>query len=378
MTDRPFVLIVDDDPAQESFALLLAKYGVEAQHVLPDEVTFDDLGRVSLLLIDEYIEHWPERERVKDQPALYVRDGVALAAVLRAQLERRGPVISDSTPSRTAVVLRTGHLEHLASGLPRQLWSPAVASRYDLEWVVQKSVPADKVAAIAHAAAALPTEWDPANPAEQRGWLALGETGWAVEAMAHIEECRPPWSTLSATSAGRLWLSWFMQRVLPFSTFLVDDVRASAYLGLRSGALDEILASRSELALKLEGTKYTGQLSDFAGRRWWRAGISAARAELLEDSGGRGPLDAAVRITDVQGAQLDQLGLSYPVFTINNDYETSSEPIEVTQAVRLQPDGWPSYADDPWLARSDIDHEPELAKLIVLDDRAGNIHDGNQ
>ncbi|CCG02453.1 hypothetical protein [Blastococcus saxobsidens] len=378
MTIRPYVLIIDDDPAQEAFALQLSRHGVDADHVFPDDVSTRHLERAALVLIDEYLERWPAREKLKDHPTLFIRDGVALAAVLRAQLEHRGPNISDSTPSRTAVALRTGHLSHLASGLPRHLWSPAVASRYDLEWVAEKSAAPDTLAAIALAAAALPETWDPTKPVQQREWLSLADTPWAADALAQIEQCRPPWSTLSATSAGRLWLAWFLQKVLPFPTFLVDDLRAAAYLGLREEALDQVVASATDLSSRLGGAVYTGQLSGFAGRRWWRAGLAAFRRQLLAESGGRGPADAAERIIEAHGAPLEVLGLTYPVFTIDRNYQTSSRPIEVTDALRLQPDGWPSYADDPWLARDDVDDEPELAKLIVLDDRqegAGDAED---
>lgn len=369
MTDQPYVLIIDDDPAQEAFALRLSRHGVQAEHVFPGDVSTRQLEKAALILIDEYLETWPARDELKGHPSLYIRDGVALAAVLRAQLENRGPNISDPTPSRTAVTLRTGHLGHLAAGLPRHLWSLAVASRYDLEWVAEKTAEAETLAAIALAAAALPETWDPTNPVQQQEWLGLAQASWTTDALAHIEQCRPPWSTLSATSAGRLWLAWFLQRILPFPTFLVDDLRAAAYLGLEEQALNEVVAGETALSRRLVTAEYTGQLSRFAGRRWWRAGLTAFRRELFAEAGSRGPADAARRIMEQHGAPLRALGLDYPVFTIDHHYETSKRPVEVTDAVRLQPDGWPSYADDPWLARADVQDQPELAKLIVLDDR---------
>ena len=45
-------------------------------------------------------------------------------------------------------------------------------------------------------------------------------------------------------------------------------------------------------------------------------------------------------------------------------------PIEISQAVRLQPDGWPAYADVPWLALSLVDDSSnDLCRLVVSDDR---------
>ena len=327
------------------------------------------------MLVDEYLEDWPGREQVKGSPALFVRDGVALAAVLRAELEKRGPHIADPVASKTAIVLRTGHLGNLASGLPRHLWSPAVASRYDLEWVAEKSADAKDFASIAIAAARLPDRWDPADPTAQLEWLALPNGAWAEEAILQIEQCRPPWSALSSNSAGRLWLAWFMQKILPFPTFLVDDLRAAAYLGLRSDALDEVLASATPMGRQLETVVYRGELANFDGRRWWRAGIAAIRRDLLEQSRGRRPRDAADQLSRVLGFDLNALNLDYPVFTINFEYQTLPEPVEAADAVRLQPDGWPAYADDPWLSCEDVSDEPELAKLIVLSDREEFGHD---
>ena len=66
------------------------------------------------------------------------------------------------------------------------------------------------------------------------------------------------------------------------------------------------------------------------------------------------------------------------MFQIDADYNVVDEPLEITEAVRLQPDGWPSYADDPWLATTSIDAEDSLAKLIVIDDRADVVEDGGE
>jgi hypothetical protein len=161
-----------------------------------------------------------------------------------------------------------------------------------------------------------------------------------------------------------------MQSILPFSTFLVDDLRAAAYLGLRADALDALIADGSSLSSRLEAVQYAGQLDKFSGRRWWRSGVVALRDELLIESGGRGAIDAAARLSEMRGGSLDELGLAYPVFAINEEYEVVKDPVEITSAVRLQPDGWPAYADDPWLGRKDLEDAPDLARLVVLDDRA--------
>lgn len=384
MTGQPFVLLVDDDPKQEAFALALSAHGVEAKHVLPDDLKAEDLNRASLVLIDEFIATWTARETVKDNVGLFVRDGVALAAVLRSALDGRGPSHEVTPrPRNTALVLRTGHLEILAGGTPAFIRPMTVASRHDLEWVAEKGqVDSDtlaRFAALAAATAALPTAWgDPTDPTAQLQWLALEEQPWRDDAIAQIELCRPPWTVLAATSAGRWWLSWFIQRILPFPTFLVDDQRAASYLGLKPSALDVLLGGDSEAATVLKQAEYTGQLAGFAGRRWWRPGIAAVKKLALEAADGRSVIHIASALATLHGADLEALGLRHPVFQIDVDYNTVDEPLEITEAVRLQPDGWPSYADDPWLATTSIDVEDSLAKLIVIDDRADVADSGGE
>lgn len=384
MTAHPFVLLVDDDPTQEAFALALSAHGVEAKHVLPDELTAGDLDRASLVLIDEFIANWSAREAVKDDVGLFVRDGVALAAVLRSALDGRGPSHETRpTPKNTALVLRTGHLEVLAGGTPAFIRPMTVASRHDLEWVAEKgqvdAATLARFAALAVATAELPTEWaDPTDPTAQLEWLGLARQPWRDDAIAQIELCRPPWTVLAATSAGRRWLSWFMQRIMPFPTFLVDDRRAASYLGLRPSALDELLGGDGQAASVLQQAQYVGQLATFAGRRWWRAGIAAVKQLALETADGRGADDIARALAGLHGSDLDALGLRHPVFQIDADYYLVDEPLEITEAVRLQPDGWPSYADDPWLATESIDAEDSLARLILIDDRAEVADDGGE
>lgn len=381
MTGLPFVLLVDDDPNQEAFALALNAHGVEAKHVLPDDLTAEDLNRASLVLIDQFIENWTARDAVKDNVGLFVRDGVALASVLRSALDGRGPSHEmKPTPRNTALVLRTGHLEVLAGGTPAFIRPMTVASRHDLEWVAEKTqVDGEtlaRFAALAVATAALPTAWsDPTDPTAQLQWLGLEEQSWRDDAIAQIELCRPPWTVLAATSAGRRWLSWFLQRILPFPTFLVDDRRAASYLGLQPRALDDLLGGDGEVARVLKQAQYGGQLATFAGRRWWRAGIAAVKQLALETADGRAADDFARALSALHGSDLEALGLRHPVFQIDADYNVVEEPVEITEAVRLQPDGWPSYADDPWLASASVDAEDSLAKLIVIDDRA-DVADG--
>lgn len=371
MTASPFVLFIDDQD-QELWVHQLSALGVEAAYRHPQKLTFEDLRRATLILVDEFLQDWPERGAHEDQPAQYVRDGIGLSALLRSHLDGRGIAEgSPQPPSRTAIALRTGDLDRLAGGIPRALRSIAVASRHDLEWVFEKeAVSPEDFIALAEAAADLPGTWDPADPTEQVQWLDLrNNTGWYARAVAQIERCRPPWSQLAIADAGRPWLGWFLQRILPYSTFLIDDARAAALLGLQVDSFKQVVSDTNPLAEQLADVRYSGHLSDIAGRRWWRAGIQELNEQLLNTTDDVSSSGLAAAASALAGEELDTIDCDDPVFVIDEQYRVSTVPISAQDAVRLQPDGWPVYADPAWLASADAEQDSALRALVVLDDR---------
>ena len=374
---KPRVLIIDDDD-MESYAMALETIGVRALLVTPNELREAHLESVDIILIDEFLKVWPDRDKLQDLVGLQVWDGIALSSVLRSYIDGRGRDESViERPSNTSVILRTGHLDSLASDSPKCLRSIVVAQQHDLEWVMRKDSDADwsglnAVVTLANAVVALPRTWSGFSTAGIADWLDLGERTWRDVALAHVEDCRPPWSFSASSSAGRKWIAWFAQTILPFATFLVDELRAAAYFGLKRDALNLMLTDASRFGVLLRDCLYTGQMADFSGRRWWRAGLQSLR-EMLSACASDNSADG---IADVLGNTLSfdisefKLGMSYPVFQINEDFDMVPVPIEISQAVRLQPDGWPVYADVPWLALSLVDDSSNsLRRLIVSDDR---------
>ena len=371
---KPRVLVIDDDN-MEAFVRLLELRGLDALHVTPDELEDVHLDNVQVVLVDEYLDKWNRRESVSDSVGLYVRDGIALSAVLRSHFDGRGSADNGRLPLKdTSIVLRTGQLDHLAAGTPRYMQPVTIARQHDLEWVVRKEDDGDRgfdaIRALACAVLSLPRQWDGIQTVGLDTWLGLREQSWREAAMAQIEECRPPWSVLAASSAGRKWISWFLQRILPFPTFLIDDLRAAAYLGLSGSALDVLLEDEGIVGRMLADSEYVGQLTDFTGRRWWRAGLQNLKREMLASARDGGADSIFMAVNESSGLDLGsyRLGLDYPVFQIDNDYNVLDKPIEVTMGVRLQPDEWPSYADDPWLDSSLLP-DSELAQLVLVEER---------
>lgn len=366
MRNKPLIVVVDDED-QGLLVLELEGLGTKAIYRHPRDITDADLEQATLLVLDEYLEDWAERDELAAIPAQDVRDGLALSSILRSKIDRRGRRHVHGTPAATAIALRTGDLDELAAGTPRAVRAISVAAGHDLEWVFEKkSSSADQLAEIAAAVSALPSEWDPQSPTPQSDWLGLDiSSDWAERALVQIERCRPPWSRLASANAGRPWLAWFLQRILPFSTFLVDDARAAAILGVTSRSF----VQASDLHSALAEYRYAGQLARFAGRRWWRAGIQAARRRLEQDSPTSSNQDIVSALSSSLDISLEALEVDDPVFTIDEDYFVDPMPVSAQVAVRLQPDGWPAYADDPWLSIEDADDSASLASLVVSDDR---------
>ena len=366
MSGEPLIIVVDDED-QAPLVMELEKLGQRATYRHPRDIGSEDLSEATLFLIDEYLEDWHERDKLAVVPAQDVRDGLALSSILRARLDHRGQRDTPGEPARTAIALRTGDLDKLAAGTPRALRATSVAAGHDLEWVFEKHhSSASQFALLAAAVASLPTTWDPQDPTPQSKWLALDTSQtWADRALVQIERCRPPWSRLASANAGRPWLAWFLQRILPFSTFLIDDARAAALLGVTARSFTTACDANDALG----ELAYSGQLHGFAGRRWWRAGIQALRAQLSAEHDAATSCDRARTMSTWLGSTLDPLSFEDPVFVIDEDYLVDAIPISARSAVRLQPDGWPAYADEPWLSIEDAEDEASLSSLIITDDR---------
>lgn len=378
---QPLVIIIDDED-QGNFAELVVDQGVEAVALSPDDLDPQLLGRATTVVLDQYLDVWPGRDRPDLPLSLRVPDGLGLAAVLRSHVEGSG-LKARPSQAPVAFVLRTGELDRLGAGLPKAAREHLLARQYNLEWVFGKgdeplpNLPssARRIAALARAACSLPVHWgaDSGNPGLR--WLSLPDSTWADDARWQIEQCRPPQHIVAERTAGMAWLRWFLQRILPFPTFLLDRTHLAVALGLQLASVEDVIRSTSPLASRLGELQYRGPLSGFLGDRWWRAGVSHLAEELLDvvDQDGMGRVqtiaDGAARLHD---RPLDAVAVEDPVVGVNADYTVLSVPLSAAFALRLQPDDWPPYADDAWAARDALngeDADPELLALVVSTDR---------
>ncbi|SCF45284.1 hypothetical protein GA0074696_6152 [Micromonospora purpureochromogenes] len=363
-SNTPRVLVIDDEvKKEESVAAGLRASNLEVEVRPPDAVTADEMQWADVIAIDHRfdwstISHPPE--------CLYwPQDGLAIAAVVSGHLRKRD--------HHAAVVLRTGELPALADGLPVEIRKPAIAAQYGLDWVLKKEDGnvADQLHSLAEAVEGLrPLLSDPLRWNEGKGWLNLPDAKWTEGALADVQVCNPPENTVAAYTAGTAWLRWFAHRILPFPTFLLPRHWAATLLRLDVVDFDAILRGTSPLSAALGECRYTGHLAALSDGRWWRAGLDALVDDLLMEASPELTEAAALaeQMTAMHGQPVRTLSMDAPVMTIDSDYA----PIDVADAsscVRLAPDFWPVFAQEPWARFDELQDDRALYRMIARGDR---------
>lgn len=357
------ILLIDDDPERlRGLRILIEDLGAMTRALHPLELEGSDLEGADLISVDQYLgDDWAEYLISEDGPsssATKATDGIAVAAAINSQLRSRSMSV--------AVTLHTAEIDRLGHGLPRAQREPLLAASYDLDWVFRfdggaGAALAARITALSRAVAGLPDLLSTPNDFGA-GWLGLpNKVAWAEFALEQIEDCRPPTHGLSANTFGRSAVRWLAQRVLPYPSFLVDIDYAATLLGVTK----ESLYPRLGL---LEQFRYQGPLADFDGPRWWRAGLQ----DLLVAAGTDETESPSERVAALQReheSSLEVLALDQPVVAYDVDGQRLPAPVERRHALRLQPDGWPVFADDAWALREQVLVDPDLAALVVHSDR---------
>lgn len=358
----PTILVVDDE-LQDARSLAQA-IGEKAADVIPrtpDTFTHTDLQRADLVLVDYELSDWAGASAGLTCPP----NGLALSAVIREQINQlpRGSV--------TGVALHSGKIEEIAGKMPVELRGFALARLNNLEWIFQKEDPlvATGAPSLARAIQRLPRPW-PENPG--KATVRLHElleldpsTGFFQTAAADVSACHPPIHELSESTHALAVIRWLAQRILPYPAFLTDAIGLAARLRLPEDELKRLLGGSSKLTAALRAVQYKGVLCDLYGPQWWRAGIDELAFRLTDGAGGIDRLQKA--LARLAGRKLSFLGHE-AVPAIDQSYRPH-ELIPVSEALRLQPDDWPPFADGAWASRELLAESPTLRGLVVPSDR---------
>jgi hypothetical protein len=360
-SDVPRILVVDDEGGRLAGIknLLLGRAQIDVIHPLEIEVA--DLEGVDLISVDEYLgDAWAasvESSEHELPASLMNADGLAVAAAFRSQ-ERIG---GQNLP--LAITLHTGAIKDLSGALPEANRESLTAAQHDLEWVFEwDSIEfPNRLIELASAARSLINAEERVAGDFGAAWLHLPDRPWTDTAIAQIEDCRPPAHSLARNSAGRSYLRWLAHRVLPYPTFLLTQQHGANLLGIQ-------LASFDSFAAHLKESQYDGPLSSMLGERWWRAGLQ----QVLVDSGvyqWDSAKDRAAALSDRYSVTLQPLTNDQPVVSYDANGHVFSIDTDSSSAVRIQQDGWPVWADDPWATFDQVAADPSLRLMVTKADR---------
>ena len=370
MSDRR-ILIVDDNADDEGAKLHAWKESAQVSVLHPQDVTIEDLQAAHVVIVDFRLdESWPERD-ASSCIALKPMNGLALLQVLKSHE-------CDLIRSPTAFVLRSAHLSDLTSGRLPDTRLHSIARQHGLEWVLEKTAENPRLAnqlqqicSLADAVAALPEHW-PTTDRESatslfRQWLKLPEAPWQTLAWQDIEYCHPPIHELEKHRDGMRLVRWMAQRILPYPCFLMNESRLAARLKVTLDSLRQGLANG--LRDSLRSAEYTGALHDFCdGPCWWRSGLESVLWQLSD-----GLSFETVVVCELLNAEcgnrLRRLGENQPVLCLDDKLGWLPDPIDVTLAVRIQPDDWPVFAEQAWASLADAGEHPQLAAAVIAADR---------
>ncbi len=367
--EQPSVLIVDDEPDERfPFAQSLSD-GLNVEVVHPQDVTPRHIAEAELVLVDYVLENWSERDELGVM-ALRPVNGVALTSVLRAHAE------ADGAHQNPAFALLSAHLDTLSPDFPPEPRPHILAQRLNLEWVFPKgrlSRTIPQIKALAQAARELPRNWqhrDYSDTISQLHSLLNIKEGMPGTSLAleDVERSHPPVHESSVTSRGLSILRWFLHRILPYPTFLLDSQYLASRLRIEPAALRRLLASDSGLRTILETVEYSGILSGFLGLRWWRSGLEAWIWEVTDGRPHR-PEYIHKALTDLGLRDLEPVSGDCEIVCISGtDYQPLPKLYRMDEAVRVQPDYWPSYADQAWTSIEAARDDPGLRALVLHDD----------
>jgi hypothetical protein len=373
-TGSPFVLVVDDEPDKiRNEARVGLRDRVHSEVTHPRDVQLDQLSRADLVLVDFVLNEWVERSSVclAMQPA----NGLALTIVLREHLDA-----SDKN-RLTAFALHSAHLSEVRGRLAHGSSEHVIARLNNIEWAFSKSDPQrwDRVVALATAMQSLPRKWPSSNPegSEEAAAEMLGlkaDAAWFERAWRSSRSCQPPIHELSDGAHGGLFVRWLLHQILPYPTFLIGPEWVAARLRVTSASLDAAIAEGGSFAAGLKTAEYTGTLAGFLGQRWWRAGLEHWLWTITEGK--------SSNISDLHGAlskltskPLEVLAAEQSVVALGRDFRPTGAVIAASEAVRLRPDHWPSFADGAWASVSDARSDSFLSALVDPLD-AARLDDG--
>ena len=369
------VLIIDDEPEQQrpvaKAVISLSGLSVLVRH--PNEVTMADIEGASVVLVDYVIEYW---DSVSEDEPLSVRpsDGVALGTLLRRKYwdsENGSPV---------AFALYSGDFKKIWSDQLPVSGSHALARAFNFDWAFAKSsVGIGRNLPVANLASQLEilasavinisgNQYDLSSTQELEspflsGFLTLtADAQWAVAAQRQIEQSNPPLHTPKDVNNVGL-ARWLLHRIMPYPSFLVTEHYVASRFRISVQDAKRLLDRTTNLSRHLAHAKYFGQLAEFDGPRWWRAGIDWAYWDLVNEVSQDERL-ITKKIAQVVGSTAKLLGRGPRVACVDENLEFEADLHPINNAVRLALDDWPRFAEQAWASKQSVFESEFLRRQV--------------
>lgn len=369
---RARILVVDDEcPAVEAERSLLQSSHVEMTVVHPKDLEEVHLLNADLVLVKYELDKWPER----DFPSIPIlqrpQSGVSLATILQEHIR----LLKKDQP--TAVALHATHLNdmlgpHLLPGVSRNV----VARLHGLEWVFGEADPSrlDQMSILARAVWDLPKSW----PMQLQNGVDLAVKLLDIDAnhrsffrcWRSVVSCQVPLGRLTSDADGIQFLRWLLHQVLPYPTFLLDEFRVAARLGISLDDLQKVVNDgKSRLARDLDSISYSGILTGFLGNRWWEGMLEDYIWELVTDVGADSQ-SWREELSRRAGGMLLSGIVPDPVVVLDARTFKPKRTFEsAPKVVRIRPEYWPDFADPAWLPIEIVKDDPTLFAMVDLLDR---------
>lgn len=331
----------------------------------PSEVTIDDLRDAHLVVVDYDLSNWHDEEKWCGPDSLQPRNGIALAETLAQQVWGNEP------DPPTGFALITGKPGALMKPLPHDGRLHVIARTIGLEWVFEKDEQgrAEKIMDLANGIASLPQDWSGNGQDKLLQLLQVQKSGSLLDLtpedfQSDILRCMPPIHEISEWTHGLAIIRWLTQRIIPYPTFLLSKEQVLARCGISIADLP----SGSSLDRLIPSARYTGALWKFAPPQWWRVGVEHYLWRRTEGS--------SFDIPSVQKVMADDLDISLASGASSADrvlcYDENLTPIDKLQpieaSVRIHPDDWPGFADQPWTLLEHANESDRLRNIVIYED----------
>lgn len=373
---RPTLLFIDDVIEDVESLARLCQRQVDVLQRSFDDVDETDLDQADLILIDFNLKDWASKDRAPEV-TLRPADGLAVVEILRSYYR------STKSDRPVALAVLSGDLASLTHPFPPSRREHMVADLAKVDWAFQKGkstkVLSSQLISLAEAVQQLPKSWPRDSNSDKdkvlHNLLAIPQADWNQVAAGDVSRCFPPIRELSTWSHGIAFLRWMLQRVLPYPAFLLDDAQVALRIGISIKSFCAAMENNRRFKRWLHPALYSGVLSQFRGRRWWKAGIDALLWELSQQKPfSKNDMGAAIMKIAPEAVLLKQTN---PVACVNIDYEVV-KIAEAAQCVRLRPDDWPLFADSAWAERKLVIADQSLLMAVEDFDERTELEATNQ